>query len=253
MKKLKLGDVCMLTEGGVTNLLITRESQLNALNSDVLEQLYQCFDEAGKDPNVKVIVISGKGNRAFAAGADLKEILGKYSTEALRSYYIAFNKLYAKMGTIPQPVVAKVNGYAFGGGFLLALAADLVVADEKSLFSQPEVNFCFTGGAALLPRLVGKHKAAEITMLGGSLTAQDACRLNLVNWVVRTEELEEMTAKIVSTLLKKDAFALAAIKKIIRYSLDAGLTQTNAYEDEMSAVCLTRPNLKDAISAFINK
>ena len=223
MENLFLSDVSVLCGGGAATVRINREEKLNALNSGVLDQLCYVFREIGKAPDIRVAVLTGAGGRAFAAGADLAEIAELGNIEALREYYRQFNILYSIMGEIPQPIVARVNGWAFGGGCLLALAADLVIATDKSSFSQPEVNFGFTGGAALLPRLVGRHRAAEITMLGRPFTAE------------------------------KDALALSMIKRVIRSSYETGLSGACRYEDECSAICLGRPESREAILRFLNK
>lgn len=251
MQNMLLSDVSVLCGGGAATIRIDREDKLNALNSSVLEQLYRAFQEVGNAQDIRLAVVTGAGSRAFAAGADLAEITEKDSVDALRDYYGRFNKLYTAMGELPQPVIARVNGYAFGGGCLLALAADLVVATTRSSFSQPEVNFGFTGGAALLPGLIGRHRAAEITMLGKAFSAEDAYKMGLVNRVVEEAELDEEIAKLSGQLLKKDAAALSAIKRIIRGSYDMGLSAANRYEDECSAVCLCRPESRQAILDFL--
>lgn len=253
MENLFLSDVSVLCGGGAATVRINREEKLNALNSGVLDQLCYVFREIGKARDIRVAVLTGAGGRAFAAGADLAEIAELGNIEALREYYRQFNILYSIMGEIPQPIVARVNGWAFGGGCLLALAAELVIATDKSSFSQPEVNFGFTGGAALLPRLVGRHRAAEITMLGRPFTAEEACRMGLVNRVVEEEELDGEVAKFTGQLLKKDVLALSMIKRVIRSSYEKGLSGACRYEDECSAICLGRPESREAILRFLNK
>lgn len=251
MEEIKFDDVCLTIDNEIANIIITREKSLNALNSKVLNQLYHCFDIVEKEKKARVIVVSGKGTKAFAAGADLKEIAEKECIDDLREYYAAFDMLYTKMSKISSPIIAKVDGYAFGGGCLLALAADLIVASKDAVFAQPEINFGFTGGAALLPRLVGKHKAAEITMLAANIKADEAYRLNIVNKVVEKDALDDAVNKMCDTLLKKDPFALGMIKKIIKCTMDTGITAANNYENECSAVCLARAESKEAILNFI--
>lgn len=253
MNELVLSDAALTYKDQVGTITITRKDKLNALNSSVLEQLYQCFEAAEKDGDIRVIILKGDGGKAFAAGADLKEITEMDSVEELRDYYASFNRLYSKMASVPKPIIAQVEGYAFGGGCLLALACDMIVAGKNALFSQPEVNFGFTGGAALFTRLVGKHKAAELTMLAKNISAEEAKRLNLVSEVVENEDLEKVVEKITKKLLTKDQFAIAYIKKIIYNSLDSGLRTANFYEDECSAVCLSRPESKELILSFLNK
>lgn len=253
MENLILSDVSVLCDAGVATVQINRQDKLNALNSSVLKQLSDSFEMIGQAPDIRLAVVTGAGTRAFAAGADLAEITQKQSVDALRDYYQRFNKLYTVMGNLPQPVIARVNGYAFGGGCLLALAADLVVAAETASFSQPEVNFGFTGGAALLPKLIGRHRAAEITMLGKPFSAEEAHKIGLVNRLVKEEDLDREVETLCGQLLKKDAAALSTIKRILRASGEMGLSSANRYEDECSAVCLCRPESKQAILNFLGK
>ena len=253
MYHLNFEDVCCELKDGIASLCINRENKLNALNSSVLDHLYRFLSELEKDQSVKVIVISGAGNNAFAAGADLKEIIEKESVGECREYYLKFDRVYEKIGSMPQPVIAKVNGYAFGGGCLLALSCDLVIASKKSMFSQPEVNFGFTGGAALLPRLLGKHIASEITFLGKPFTSEDGYRWNLINKVVEENELDQEVTGICNQLLKKDPYAIAMIKRSIKNSFEVSLTAGNRYEAEVSAICLSTEKSRQQISDFVNR
>lgn len=253
VENLILENISLCSRDAVATVQINREEKLNALNSKVLDELCCAFEMIGRDSSLRVVILTGAGSRAFAAGADLSEVTEKHTIEELRNYYKLFNKLYAAIGEIPQPVIARVNGYAFGGGCLLALASDLIVATMKSSFSQPEVNFGFTGGAALLPRLVGKHKAAEITMLGRPFSAEEAYRMGLVNSLVEESDLDGRVSDVCRTLLKKDALALAMIKRIIRNSFEVGLASANLYEDECSTVCLHRPESNQAILNFLKR
>lgn len=253
MENLFLSDVSVLCGEGVATVRMNREEKLNALNASVLDQLCYVFREIGQARDIRLAVLTGAGDKAFAAGADLAEIAALEGIEQLREYYRQFHVLYSVMGEIPQPIIARVNGWAFGGGCLLALAADLVIATGKSSFSQPEVNFGFTGGAALLPWLVGRHRAAEITMLGRPFTAEEAYRMGLVNRVVEEDALDGEVAKFTGQLLKKDALALSMIKRVIRSSYETGLSGACLYEDECSAICLCRPESKQAILNFVNR
>ncbi len=246
-------DVLLKKKDDVATLLINREPKFNALNSNVLEHLGCYLTELEKDPSVRVVVLTGIGDKAFAAGADLVEFSEKNEITELRDYYAKFYVIYEKLASIPQPVIARVNGYAFGGGCLLALSCDMVVATSKSTFSVPEVNFGFTGGASLLPRLVGRHIASEITLLGQPFSAEDAYRWNLVNKITEEDELDQEIEKLCSALIKKNPLTLSMIKRCIKNSYDAGLTAGNEFEIALSTICLETQDAKKRITKFINK
>lgn len=253
MYNFNFDDVFAEVSDGIVTLNVNRESKFNALNSNVLDHLYEYLVELEKAPNVKVIVITGAGRKAFAAGADLDEVNKMKNIQELREYYSKFDRVYEKIGSIPQPVIAKVNGYAFGGGCLLALSCDLIISSKKSMFSQPEVDFGFTGGTALLPKLLGKHIASEITMLGGPFTADDGYRWNLINRVVDEKELDNEVDDICKLLLKKDFFALSMIKKSIKNSFEVSLTAGNKYETEVAAICMNKEESRSLIAKFLNR
>ena len=253
MEQMKLEDINIAIHHGVATILIDREVKLNALNSSVLEQLFRGFSQIEKDQSVRVIVLKGAGNKAFAAGADLEEISEKVSIFELRDYYLKFNALYDKMRSVPQPIIAAVNGYAFGGGCLLALSCDMVIATKKSKFGQQEVNYGFMGGASILPKLVGKQIASEIVMLGATFDSETFYHFGLVNKVIEEQELDKEVANICTTIVKKPAQALNMIKKTINYSMETGLTESNKYETEVAAICLSTKESQEAIVKFLNR
>lgn len=253
MYDLNFEDVLCELKEGIATLVINREDKLNSLNTSVLDHMYRYLTELENDEAVKVIVITGSGDKAFAAGADLAEIYKKSNIEQYRNYYAKFDLVYEMISSIPQPVIAKVNGYAFGGGALMAFSCDMVVASKKSTFSQPEVDFGFTGGATLLPKLVGRHLASEITLLGRPFSAEDGYRWNLINRVVEEKDLDFEVEKICRLLLGKSPIALSMIKKCIKNSYDVGLMAGNRFETEASTICLNTQESKDKIENFIKK
>ncbi len=253
MKDMRLKDINISIHKGIATIIINREIKLNALNSSVLEQLYVGFSKIEKNKSVRVVVLKGAGNKAFAAGADLEEISQKAGIFELRDYYVKFNSLYDKMLSLPQPIIAAVNGYAFGGGCLLALSCDLIIATRKSKFGQQEVNYGFTGGASILPKLVGRQRASEIVMLGTPFDSETFRQFGLVNKVVDEQDLDSVVAEICTVMVKKPAHVLNMIKKTINYSLETGLTESNKYETEVSTICLSTRESQEAIVKFLNR
>lgn len=231
---------------------IERQEKLNALNKNILEILTATFIKLDQDNGVRIIVLSGAGNKAFAAGADLGEIMVLNSQKEMEEYYNRFETLYRTIQNISKPVIASVNGIAFGGGCLLALACDLVIATPNSKFSQPEINFGFIGGVSFLSRMVGKHIASEITMLGLPFSASEAYRIGLVNRIVEKDVLESEIDKLCSILKSKSPIALSMIKKCINKSYNGGLEESVRFETDSAASCLMTKDSRDSIASFVN-
>ncbi|MDX9887798.1 MAG: enoyl-CoA hydratase/isomerase family protein [Anaerovoracaceae bacterium] len=243
--------VSILIKEEVAYIAIERQEKLNALNKAVLETLNTTFLELDQRNDVHVIVITGAGEDAFAAGADLGEILNLNTKEEMHEYYSRFEDLYKTIWIIKKPVIAKVNGMALGGGCLLALACDFVVAHKSAKFSQPEINFGFIGGSSFLSRVVGKQIASEITMLGKTFTADEAYRLGLVNRVLEREEIDFEIGKICKTLKTKSPYALSMIKECVKESYNSSLTDSIKYETEAAASCLMTNDSRKAIADFV--
>lgn len=246
-------ETILIKNNGIANLKINRPEKHNILNSKILDNLYYLFDQLDEDPDVRVIILSGTGGKAFMAGADLEEISTKQNPFEFREYYSKFLKVSNKIMNLSKPVVAAVQGYAFGGGCLLAISCDLVVATKNSKFGQQETDYGFMGAAGLLPKLVGKHKAAEIVMLGDSFDATEAYRIGLVNRVVGEDEFANELNLICANLISKSPQALQLIKSCIRVSLEAGIGIANLYESEVASLCSSTDYFHSAIAAFLGK
>lgn len=246
-------EISISKSNGLANVKVNRPEKYNALNSGLLDELYLLFSELDQDSEVRVIVLSGTGGKAFIAGADLEEVSNKSDPFDFREYYLKFVKLADKIMNLSKPVVAAVQGYAFGGGCLLALSCDLVVATKNSKFGQQEINYGFMGGAGLLPKLIGKHRAAEIVMLGNTFDAAEAYRIGVVNKLVAEDELENEVQHFCANLMKKSPQALQMIKSSIRVSLEAGTGVANLYESEVASLCLSTASSHEAIATFLNK
>ena len=245
------------TRGARLNITINRPDALNALNSAVLEELEESLLEDFDANTHRAVVIEGAGEKAFVAGADISEMQDMTAEEAYQ-----FSQLGQSIGniiaTLPAVVIAKVRGFALGGGCELAMACDLIVAAKSAKFGQPEVNLGLIagfGGTQRLVKRVGPHVALDMLLTGRSrvLNAEEAFHLGLASRVVDDEKLDAEVDKIVDSLKKTGPSAVADTKRLVRdaqhMSLDAGLSA----EAAAFALCFSRPESQEGIKAFLEK
>lgn len=241
-------------EGNVCFLSINRPNALNALNTQVLEELSIAIDEVEKDQDVYVLIITGEG-KAFVAGADIVEMKEKNAAEA-RTFSQLGIEIFRKLELTEKPVIAAVNGFALGGGCELAMSADIRIAGEKAKFGQPEVGLGITPGFAgtqRLSRLVGTAKAKELIFTADIISAHEAERIGLVNKVVPQEELLstalEMGNKIASKGQLAVRYSKAAINRGIETDIETGMT----IERDLFGLCFATEDQKEGMSAFVEK
>lgn len=240
---------------GILVVTISRPDAMNALNASVLDELLEVIQEADHSNVITGIVITGEGDKAFVAGADIKQLSSLNSKEALELSQKG-QKLFKLIEDFAKPVIAAVNGFALGGGCELAMACHFRLAVENSKFGQPEINLGLIpgyGGTQRLPQLVGRGKALELILTGDMITAQEAKAIGLVNHVVATKtELMDLAFKILTKIASKGPIAVAnAIK-----SVNAGYSFENegyASEAELFAACTTTGDFKEGTAAFIEK
>lgn len=241
-------------EGNVCFLSINRPNALNALNTQVLEELSIAIDEVEKDRDIYVLIITGEG-KAFVAGADIVEMKEKSAAEA-RTFSQLGIEIFRKLELMEKPVIAAVNGFALGGGCELAMSADIRIAGEKAKFGQPEVGLGITPGFAgtqRLSRLVGTAKAKELIFTADIISAHEAERIGLVNKVVPQEELLstalEMGNKIASKGQLAVRYSKAAINRGIETDIETGMT----IERDLFGLCFATEDQKEGMSAFVEK
>lgn len=228
----------------------------NALSSKVMTELEKAFEDFQKDPSSKVLVLTGGGNFAFVAGADIREIINIDSARRGEELALKGQKVLSKIENSLKPVIAAINAVCLGGGNELAMACQLRIASDRARFGQPEINLGIIpgfGGTQRLARLCGAAKARELVLTGDMISAQEALRIGLVNQVVPDGELMKhalgFAKKIASKGQKAVAFAQEAIQKGLVMSLEEGL----AYEAKLfGQVCETR-DMKEGLKAFIEK
>ena len=239
---------------GVATITLNRPDALNALNKRLVGELGQAMRAAKNDPAVRGVVVTGSGEKAFAAGADISEFAGMEPLEAHR-FALRGQAVFNAIESMPKPVVAAVNGFALGGGCELAMACHLRVAAEGAQFGQPEVNLGLIagfGGTQRLPRLVGHGIAAEMLLTGDRVGAERAERLGLVNKVVGAGELLDAARGFVTTIAKKAPVAVAMSLQALR-AADLPLAQGLAHEAALFGQCVATEDFAEGVGAFLNR
>ena len=236
-------------------LRINRPEKRNALDSTTRTALIAALDRAGARHDVRVIVVTGEGDKAFASGADLDESANIHTPLDLRAT-LEVRRIYDAVTECPKPVVAMINGYCLGGGCELALSTDIRVASSEARFGQPEVQLgIIPGGGATqrLPRLIGLGQAMRLVLTGESIGAEEALRLGLVELVVPHQELELRTRELCATLASRSPVALKLAKQAVRAAAELPLGQGLQFERELLCLAFTSEDRAEGISAFREK
>ncbi|MFO7965757.1 MAG: enoyl-CoA hydratase/isomerase family protein [Desulfobacterales bacterium] len=224
---------------GIAVLTLNRPQVLNAMNKQLWIDFQTALADAGKDPDVKVLVITGTG-RAFSAGADLKESRNR-SAEAYRDYLEALQESSKRIIRFDKPTIAAINGYALGSGYELALACDIRIAAEDAQIGSPEarVSSSVTGGALrLIQELVGPGKAKELLFTARNIDGREAERIGLVNVAVAGKDLMDKTREIAREIAENSAFSIKLIKKGLRMAGEVSLDALMDYEVEACLACV---------------
>ena len=253
MSKQQFETILYQAEGAIGLVTLNRPGALNAVNRKVRQELAQVVDKIAGELNIRVVILTGAGDKAFAAGADVKEFEGMPVNEA-RETAIINTSLLAKFEALRKPIIAAINGFCLGGGFELALACDLRVASIKAKFGLPEINLGLIpggGGTQRLAKVVGLAKAKELTFTGEMIDAEEALRLGLVNKIVPSEELMTEVRRLAEKLAQKSSIALALAKAAVNRS--ANIEGLSAHEGECFAQCFATKDLSEGIKAFLER
>ena len=239
---------------GIATVTLNRPDALNALSQRLVGELSKAFRAARADHAVRGILVTGAGDKAFAAGADIAEFAGMEALDAHR-FALRGQAVFTAIEQTTKPVVAAVNGYALGGGCELAMACHLRVASERAQFGQPEVQLGLIagyGGTQRLPRLVGRGIATEILLTGERVRAERAYEIGLVNRVVPAGELVETARQMILTIASKGPVAVAMTLSAIRAS-ELPMPQGLAQEAALFAQCAATDDFAEGVGAFLNK
>lgn len=242
-------------EDGVGVLTVNRPKVLNSLNPQTLDEIYDLAKSLQDDESLRVLVVTGSGEKAFVAGADISEF-PKMNPLQARVFSEKGHRAFAALSSLAVPVIACVNGFALGGGCELALCCDFIYATEKAKFGQPEINLGIIpgfGGSQRLIRYIGKAKTKELCMTGDQITAEEAKELGLVAKIFPAEELWEETMKVAKSLAQKGRVALKAIKETIDKGSDVDLSTGCTLEERAFAMVFASEDAKEGTNAFMEK
>lgn len=243
------------TENGLTTITINRPDKLNALNRETIQELHDAFEDAENSSKTKVIIITGSGEKAFVAGADISEFANFSVKEGGKLAAKGQKLLFDFVANLSKPVIAAVNGFALGGGLELAMAAHFRIASENAKMGLPEVSLGVIpgyGGTQRLPQLVGKGRAMEMIMTAGMIDANQALQYGLVNHVIPQEELLEFAEKLAGKIIKNSTVAIASAIRAINANFEDG---ENGFEVEIEEFgnCFGTEDFKEGTQAFLQK
>jgi enoyl-CoA hydratase len=242
-------------EEGLAIVYIDRQEALNALNAEVLRQLRETLMEVESRDDLRALILTGAGDRAFVAGADIREMLPMEPMDT-RGFASLGHEVTRLLERMEKPVIAAVNGYALGGGCELALACDIRLASERARMGLPEVGlgiFPGFGGTQRLTRLIGRGLASELIFTGDPVDAETAERIGLVNRVVPAEKLLEEAKALARKIMERGPLALKLAKAAIQQSQETGLSAGLAFEREAFSLIFSTQDKKEGLKAFTEK
>ena len=246
--------VLLEREGRVAVLTINRPDKLNALNEDVRNLTLGYLEEIEHDDDVGAVVITGAGDKAFVAGADISEFEGREpfdQREAMR-----FPRVFDVMASFPKPVIAMINGFCLGGGCEMSMSCDLRIASDRARLGQPEINLGLIpggGGTQRLPRLVGMGQAMKMILTGDMIDAAEALRIGLVDEVVPHEELRARTLELAAKIASKSPLTVRVAKEAMRASERMSIEEGIVYERDLFCLCFSTEDKKEGVAAFLGK
>ena len=248
-------NVLVSKEDGIATITINRPKKLNALNKETISELHDAFEEADAEIETRVIILTGSGEKAFVAGADISEFADFDVKEGAKLSRQGQESLFDFIENLSTPVIAAVNGFALGGGLELAMACHFRIASDNAKMGLPEVSLGLIpgyGGTQRLPQLVGKGKAMEMIMTASMITAEDAKTCGLVNHVVSPDELLSLADKIGGKIMNNSSSAIASAIKAINANFKEG---TNGYnvEIEQFGNCFGTEDFEEGTTAFLEK
>lgn len=242
-------------ESGIYLLTVNRPQALNALNAATLDELTQAVTQVATDTAARVLLVTGAGDKAFVAGADISEMRQLTAGQA-RAFSEKGMQVMHALEALPVPVIALVQGYALGGGCELAMACDWIIASDRAVFGQPEVNLGIPpgfGGTQRLTRLVGRARALELITTARQIKADEAMNIGLVNQVVPAAELRDRGLATARTIAAKGPVAVRFAKQAVQRGQDCDLANACAYETAAFALAFATADQREGMRAFLEK
>jgi len=243
----------VVDDGAIRWITVNRPDKLNALNRETLEALDSAFLAAGQEESVRVVVLTGAGPKAFVAGADIAEMNGLTPVQG-RDFSLLGQAVMRRIERLPKPVIARINGFALGGGLELAMACHLRVAADSARVGQPEINLGLIpgfGGSQRLLRLCGRAATLELLLLGAPITAARALQLGIVNEVVAADALDARVSELSTQLARSAPLALRGILDAVHVGGECTLADGLEYESAQFGLMFATEDMREGTSAFL--
>mgnify|MGYP002625353844 CR=1 FL=1 len=242
-------------KGQIAVAAIDRPKALNALNSAVLDELNELLDAVRRDAEIRVLILTGSGEKAFVAGADIGEMCSLTKAEG-QAFGKKGNDVFRRLECLPIPTIAAVNGYALGGGCELSMACDIRICSDTAVFGQPETGLGITpgfGGTQRLARLIGPGMAKQLIYSAKNIKADEALRIGLVNAVYPAEELMGAAEKLAETIARNAPIAVRACKTAINEGLALPIDEAIVLEETLFGSCFETEDQREGMGAFLEK
>ena len=241
--------------GAVRTITVNRADKLNALNATTLDALHAAFDDAALDANVRCVVLTGAGPKAFVAGADISEMNALTPVQG-RDFSLRGQRMMRRVEKMPKPVIAMLNGFALGGGLELAMCCHLRIAADTAKVGQPEVNLGLIpgfGGTQRLLRLAGRAATLELCLLGAPIDASRALQLGIVNRVVPAAELDAVTHAMADQLAASAPLALRGVLECVNVGGECGIEEGLEYESAQFGLIFSTNDMREGTTAFVER
>ena len=248
-------NIILEVDASIATIFFNRPKALNALNNALFDELDIALDQVRDNTDICVLILSGAGNKAFVAGADIAELVKMNPLEG-KSFSRKGQKVFSKIEDLPIPVIAAVNGFALGGGLEAALGCDFIYASDKALFGLPEINLGLIpgfGGTQRLARRIGVNRAKELIFTGKNIKAQEAFEYGIVNKVTEHDKLMEEVLKTANLIASKGKVALRSAKEVIQNGLNTDLETGCRIENDVFGLNMASEDAKEGTRAFLEK
>ncbi len=252
---MELNTIIFTLEDDIATITFNRPNALNALSSELLKEFAQALDNLATNEAVRALILTGSGDKAFVAGADITE-LATFDALQGKVFAKAGHDVLGRLQALPFPVIAAVNGYSLGGGTEVALACDFIYASDNAMFGLPEIKLGLIpgfGGTQRLPRLIGKNMAKEMIFTGRMIAANEAQQIGLVNKVFPSESLMESVLQTAQEITRKGRVSLRAAKEAVNSGMDVDLATGCRMEIDAFALCIASEDAKEGTAAFLEK